>query len=236
MTMTITGVVDDGTNQKISWGATLNGVAVNPCNATVGPTAPLFLIPAGTPTAKIDGQFSMLRTYAQADDWVSSTSATAPGQPGSSVNLTTDQHDLRRQRRDHDRSGRGGYDRQAGHRGPAGQADVPGVRGAPGCESGVRVVRRRMSAFRRRPTRSPSAQGPRLRLAALWSTPSQCLKCHVGSLYQHGNTRVDNANMCVMCHNPASTEQNVRTSMGILPMASSTRPRRTTARSARRTS
>ena len=49
MTMTITGVVDDGTNQKISWGATLNGVAVNPCNATVGPTAPLFLIPAGTP-------------------------------------------------------------------------------------------------------------------------------------------------------------------------------------------
>ncbi len=45
---------------------------------------------------------------------------------------------------------------------------------------------------------------------------SQCLKCHVGSLYQHGNTRVDNANMCVICHNPASSEQNVRTSMGIL--------------------
>ena len=38
----------------------------------------------------------------------------------------------------------------------------------------------------------------------------------MGSLYQHGNTRVDNANMCVMCHNPASSEQNVRTSMGIL--------------------
>jgi len=45
---------------------------------------------------------------------------------------------------------------------------------------------------------------------------SLCLKCHVGSLYQHGNTRVDNNDMCVICHNPASIEQDVRyTSMGI---------------------
>jgi hypothetical protein len=42
-----------------------------------------------------------------------------------------------------------------------------------------------------------------------------CLKCHVGSLYQHGNTRVDNVQMCVICHNSASSEQNVRTTMGV---------------------
>jgi OmcA/MtrC family decaheme c-type cytochrome len=39
-----------------------------------------------------------------------------------------------------------------------------------------------------------------------------CLKCHVGSLYQHGNNRVDNVELCVMCHNSASTEQNRRVS------------------------
>jgi hypothetical protein len=42
-----------------------------------------------------------------------------------------------------------------------------------------------------------------------------CLKCHVGSLYQHGNTRVDNVTLCVMCHNPASSDQNNRVTMGV---------------------
>jgi OmcA/MtrC family decaheme c-type cytochrome len=43
----------------------------------------------------------------------------------------------------------------------------------------------------------------------------QCLKCHVGSLYQHGNTRVDNVTMCVICHNSASSDQNNRVLMGV---------------------
>jgi len=42
-----------------------------------------------------------------------------------------------------------------------------------------------------------------------------CLKCHVGSLYQHGNTRVDNVTMCVICHNSASSDQNNRVTMGV---------------------
>jgi OmcA/MtrC family decaheme c-type cytochrome len=46
---------------------------------------------------------------------------------------------------------------------------------------------------------------------------TQCLKCHVGSLYQHGGNRVDNVTMCVMCHNAASSEQNVRVQMGVDP-------------------
>jgi hypothetical protein len=41
------------------------------------------------------------------------------------------------------------------------------------------------------------------------------LKCHVGSLYQHGNTRVDNTLMCTICHNSASSEQNIRYGMGV---------------------
>src|SRR5512147_1355881 len=43
----------------------------------------------------------------------------------------------------------------------------------------------------------------------------KCLSCHVGSLYQHGNTRVDNALMCTVCHNSASSEQNIRFGMGV---------------------
>jgi hypothetical protein len=42
-----------------------------------------------------------------------------------------------------------------------------------------------------------------------------CLKCHVGSLYQHGGNRVDNVSMCVACHNSASNEKNIRLGMGV---------------------
>jgi len=43
----------------------------------------------------------------------------------------------------------------------------------------------------------------------------KCLACHVGSLYQHGNNRVDNTNVCVICHNSASSDQNNRVTMGV---------------------
>ncbi len=43
----------------------------------------------------------------------------------------------------------------------------------------------------------------------------ECLKCHVGSLYQHGGNRVDNVDMCILCHNSASNEKNVRVGMGV---------------------
>jgi OmcA/MtrC family decaheme c-type cytochrome len=44
---------------------------------------------------------------------------------------------------------------------------------------------------------------------------AECVGCHVGSLYQHGGNRVDNVDMCVICHNSASSEQNVRVGMGV---------------------
>jgi OmcA/MtrC family decaheme c-type cytochrome len=37
-----------------------------------------------------------------------------------------------------------------------------------------------------------------------------CLDCHVGSLYQHGGNRVDNVDMCYLCHNPAANDEYVR--------------------------
>jgi OmcA/MtrC family decaheme c-type cytochrome len=43
----------------------------------------------------------------------------------------------------------------------------------------------------------------------------KCLACHVGSLYQHGGDRVDNVDMCLVCHNATSNEKNVRVGMGV---------------------
>jgi OmcA/MtrC family decaheme c-type cytochrome len=34
-------------------------------------------------------------------------------------------------------------------------------------------------------------------------------------LYQHGGNRVDNVDMCIMCHNSASNEKSVRVGMGV---------------------
>ena len=35
-----------------------------------------------------------------------------------------------------------------------------------------------------------------------------CMDCHVGSLYQHGGNRVDNIDMCYLCHNPAANDES----------------------------
>ena len=84
-TWKIDSVVDDKTNLKISWSATydkdgtgpLAAVAVNPCNTTATADAPVFF-PFGPNTAG-EGTLSMLRSYAQGDDYVLGQ-ANAPGQ------------------------------------------------------------------------------------------------------------------------------------------------------------
>jgi OmcA/MtrC family decaheme c-type cytochrome len=39
---------------------------------------------------------------------------------------------------------------------------------------------------------------------------TKCLSCHRGTMYQHGGDRIDNAQMCVICHNPSSADKNNR--------------------------
>ena len=160
----------------------------------------------------------MLRSYVQGDDFVGSPNGTAPGQPRSAVNLRhRSEHDLRRQRRDHDHRRwttlpAGITDGIVALQGkpllptPAGQTDRAldvqhDVRPRPDPDLPVR---------RGRGWRDPDAEQRR----AVADT-EQCLKCHVGSLYQHGNTRVDNVTMCIICHNSASSEQNNRVAMGV---------------------
>jgi OmcA/MtrC family decaheme c-type cytochrome len=200
--MTITSIVDDKTNLAIKWTATYAGTPVNPCNATVGPTTPVFFNRTSP-----SSNFSMLRSYAQGDDFIIGK-GTSPGQPAA-VNLTTT---------------------NTACVGNEATTTIPVDTGLP------EGTTRGMVALQGKPV-VPNATGSTTPMQVRAFTPTRewvigtgalpteqrraiadsadCVKCHVGSLYQHGGNRVDNVTMCVMCHNAASSEQNVRAGMGV---------------------
>jgi len=194
----ITGIVDDGTNLAISWQASYDGVGVDPCNATVGPGAPLF-------HGDGNGNLSMLRNYAQGDDFILGQSTSAPGQ-ALSVNVTVDNTVC-----------------ALGVATTTIPVDVVGAeRGIVALQGKPRVV----SVLDPAATMSVRAKTPTYEwLVGDGSQPvamrrdivdtGECLKCHVGSLYQHGGNRVDNVGMCILCHNSASNEKSVRVGMGV---------------------
>jgi OmcA/MtrC family decaheme c-type cytochrome len=217
----IDGIVDDKTSLKITWSATFDAdgsgpgapVAVNPCATTVTATQPGFhAVPV------IEGNLSILRSYVTGDDFVGGPAGTAPGQPNSAVNLTTTNTVC------------------AGNVAtttvpvdanvPAGRRGIVAIQGKPqvpvpaGFSSSLHAAEWPFTTMYVRvptPTREfvvGTGALPTTQRRAIAQT-SDCLKCHVGSLYQHGNTRVDNVTMCVMCHNEASSEQNVRVGMGV---------------------
>jgi OmcA/MtrC family decaheme c-type cytochrome len=196
----ITGVVDDGTNLAISWTASYDGVGVNPCNATVGPGAPVF-------DGDDAGNLSMLRSYAQGDDFILGQSTSAPGQ-ANAVNLDTTNTVC------------------AGNVAtttiPVDAVDATvgrvALQGKPRVVS-VADATATMQVRAKTPTYdwlvgSGDAATPR---RSIVDTTGKCLKCHVGSLYQHGGNRVDNIDMCILCHNSASNEKNVRVDYGVDP-------------------
>jgi len=195
----ITGVVDDGTNLKISWGATYNGLAVNPCNATVGAGAPVFHA-GSSPTGS---NLSMLRSYAQGDDFILGQSTSAPGQ-ALSVNLSTTNTVC------------------AGNvatttiavdtvEATVGRVALQGKPWVVSPTGGAMQVRAKTPTFDWMLGTDDAAVARR----DIVDTTGKCLACHVGSLYQHGGNRVDNIDMCILCHNSASNEKSVRVGMGV---------------------
>ncbi len=192
----ITGAVDDGTNLAFTWQATYDGVGVDPCNATIGANAPLF---------HVGNTIRVYRNYAQGEDFILGQDAGAPGQParvtldatntvcaGNVATTTIPVDDV---------------DAERGRLALAGKPLVVSVLD-PAATMTVRV-----------PTPTfdwlvgDGAAAPDRR--AVVDTANKCLACHVGSLYQHGGDRVDNVDMCLMCHNSASNEKNVRVGMGV---------------------
>jgi OmcA/MtrC family decaheme c-type cytochrome len=212
-TWKIDNIVDDKTNLKISWSATFNGSPINPCNTTASPTAPV-VFPFG-PNTGGEGTLSMLRSYVQGDDYVLGKSTSAPGQ-ANAVNLSTTNTVC------------------AGNVAtttiPVDTGVAAGTRGVVALQGKWQLpVPAGMSKehwseplmFVRVPTPTEewivgsSGIVPKASQRRQIADTADCLKCHVGSLYQHGNTRVDNVQMCVICHNSASSDQNNRVTMGV---------------------
>jgi len=215
-TWKIDNIVDDGTNLAISWSATFDGNPINPCNTTPSATAPV-VFPFGPNTAG-EGSLSMLRSYVQGDDYVLGK-ASGPGQAGA-VSLSTTNTVCS---------------------GTVATTTIPVDTGVAAGTRGVVALQGKWQVpvpdgfedslhaaewpyplmFVRVPTPVEEwivgssglvAKADQRRGIA---DTEQCLKCHVGSLYQHGNTRVDNVTMCVLCHNSASSDQNNRVTMGV---------------------
>jgi len=194
----ITGVVDNGTTLAISWTATYNMVGVDPCNATVGAGAPVF-------HGDGSGNLSVLYTYLQGGDPIRGT-ANAPGQ-ADAINVTTTNTSCAN--------------------GVATTTITPNrVAGATVGRIAIQGKPRLVSVANAAATmavraKTPvydfvvgtGAQAPARR--TIVDTTNKCLDCHVGSLYQHGGNRVDNVDMCILCHNSASNEQSVRVGMGV---------------------
>ena len=199
-TWEITGVVDDGTDLAISWQASYDAVGVDPCNATAGVGAPVFFVPGGGS----GGTFSMLRNYAQGDDFILGQSTSAPGQ-ALSVNLTVDNTSC--------------AGMVATTTIPVDDVDATvgrvALQGKPGVvspASATELLRVRVPTPTYDWLMGDGGAAPERRAVA---DTSECLKCHVGSLYQRGGNRVDNVDMCILCHNSASNEKNVRVGLGV---------------------
>ena len=202
-TWQIDSIVDDETNLAISWSATYDGVAVNPCNATVSADNPVFHVPRGGS----GGTFSMLRSYAQGDDFILGQSEGAPGQP-TSINLDTENTvcdglvaTTTIAADDYDSVGA-----------TVGRVAIQGKPGVVSPANPAALLRVRVPT----PTFDwvLGTNNPAVARRNVVDT-SKCLGCHVGSLYQHGGNRVDNVDVCMLCHNAASNEKNVRVGMGV---------------------
>ena len=210
----ITGVVDDGVNLAISWQASYDGIGVDPCNATPAAGEPAFhAIPpftfAGDTEPTNRNNLSMLRNYAQGDDFILGQSTRAPGQ-ALNVGLTVDNTTCA-----------GGV---ATTTIPVDDVDASVDRGIvalqgkpwivavdPSDEDGVMQVRAKTPTYEW--TVGDGAPPVMARRDVV--DTGECLKCHVGSLYQHGGNRVDNVDMCILCHNSASNEKSVRVGLGV---------------------
>jgi len=211
---TITQVVDNPTagNLTITWSASVAGNPINPCNTTATDTTPV-IFPYGPNTAG-EGTTSMLRSYAQGDDYVLGQ-ADAPGQ-AAAVNLSTTNTTC---------AGNVATTVIPRNNMPAGTRGIVALQGKwqvpvpPGFSTSMHAADWPYSLmFVRVPTPTyefvVGTGAPATPRRAIADT-QECLGCHVGSLYQHGNTRVDNVTMCIICHNSASSEQNVRVQMGV---------------------
>ncbi|MDD2734420.1 MAG: hypothetical protein PHF56_10805 [Desulfuromonadaceae bacterium] len=215
ITQKITGVTRTGDKLAITWTATYNGAAVDPCNATPSATAPSFahkqisLVDHGAVTV-VDHNFSFLKGFFTGDDVTNANNGnSSPGQPNSTnVDFTSTGNTacaanvatttLTLTAKEALLTGKGRI----------------GLQGKP--------VMKHTATDKLFYVRAKSpiydynlADGTAAAVRRPVADTDKCLKCHVGSLYQHGGNRIDSVELCVMCHNEASSDQNNRVAMGV---------------------
>jgi len=219
--LAITGVTRTGDKLAIKWTANYNNVAVDPCNAIPGATAPSFahsqidVMDHGA-VVKVNQNFSILKAFFQGDDLVNANNgATSPGQAlatnlvftgatantacASNVATTT-------------------ITLTAAEAKLTGNARIA-LQGKPVMKyTTTNVPADVLNVYVRAKTPTYDfkvADGTVIPARRPVVDTALCLKCHVGSLYQHGGNRIDNVDLCVMCHNEASNEKNNRVGMGV---------------------
>jgi OmcA/MtrC family decaheme c-type cytochrome len=202
----ITGVSVNSDNMAVTWTAAYDGSAVNPCNNDIA-AGPVFHDGGST-------THSLLRAYGLGNDWVNDGIGTAPGQPVS-TNLSTANTVCA------GNVATSTIALTANEKASTAATAVVALQGKPtvrydfGGTIGNRdiPVRAKTPTYEYVKSTGAAASTPRREIV----DTALCLKCHVGTLYQHGGTRVDNVEMCVLCHNEASSETNVRVGYGVDP-------------------
>jgi len=198
----INSVADDGTDLTITWQASYDGVGFDPCNATAAAGVPVFFADVDADGDSL-GNLSILRNYAQGEDFILGTNANSAGQPGSSPGVNNDNTEC---------AGNVATtvvpvettDAMYGRVAIQGKPRLPSP--DPDDTDGLMQVRAKTPTFDWVVGVGGKAPNDRRVVA----DTGLCLQCHVGSLYQHGGNRVDNIDMCYLCHNPAANDQYVR--------------------------
>lgn len=223
----ITGVTRTGSKLDITWTAKYDGATIDPCNATPSTTVPSFahtavsLVDHGVAQAMAHN-FAFLLGFFQGDDIVNADNGvTSPGQP-SSINVV-----FTNQTGTPNTSCTANVAKttitlnakQLALADKAGAKGRVGLQGKPVMSHDAKAAGGTGYNYYLR-AKSPVYDfkldtGAVAPIRRSITESDKCLKCHVGSLYQHGGNRVDSVELCVMCHNEASSEQNVRVSMGI---------------------
>jgi OmcA/MtrC family decaheme c-type cytochrome len=214
VTFGISSITKSGDNVTFTWTATKNGLAVNPCNDNL----------ANGPVFGGSGGIGAYLAYAKGDDWVNeNVSATqAPGQPQGSRPLfpsATSTNHLSTTCADNVATSTG-LVVATGAKAYAQKATL--AIGGKAKNRGTFIIQG-ASTSRDYFVRVPSptkvfsmTDGSLLTARRSAVDTLKCNTCHRGTLYQHGGDRVDNEQLCVICHNPSSSEKNVRVGYGIL--------------------
>ena len=190
----ITGVTKSGNNVSFTWTASRNGAAVNPCDNTLG--------------WNFRGLGAYL-AYGVGDDWVNDNVSTTPGQPAGSRNLFTS---LTTTCSSNVATTTGLT--IAANTGYASKASLAlGGKALDNLAVTIGGVPTTKQFFVRVPSPTYAfsmADGAAAAARRNVVNTAKCLSCHRGTMYQHGGDRIDNAQLCVICHNPSAGDKNNR--------------------------